>query len=334
MKIATSTAALFALQVIACGSEDASGPTTSGATFNPPAALEGYTRLVSPSVPNVGPGGDVTYCQYVMPPFDHDVDILDVRGYQSKAGHHAVAFSYADDGKLAIGDSVPCMGTEVTSGAEADARMGAFLGGIAGETASGESATALPEGVAFRLKQGNGVLLNVHYLNTTSETIAGKAVVDIKFAEVDPQRKVAAMFINLNTGFNVSPAGRTESSANCVAQSDVQLLMMSNHMHEFGVSAATEVMRTGSAAFDDVHSDPKWTYEMQFNPVYSRWSVATPFTIHAGDTIRTTCRWENPLSESLAFPREMCVGIGFALASGENPTAPACFNGAWVPEFG
>ena len=44
------------------------------------------------------PARDVTYCQYIMAPFDRDMDVLDVGGYQSGFGHHAVAFSYPDDG--------------------------------------------------------------------------------------------------------------------------------------------------------------------------------------------------------------------------------------------
>jgi hypothetical protein len=26
----------------------------------------------------------------------------------------------------------------------------------------------------------------------------------------------------------------------------------------------------------------------------------------------------------------MCVGVGFALTTGENPHAPACISGAWL----
>jgi len=51
---------------------------------------------------------------------------------------------------------------------------GTFLGGIGGEGAAGQE---LPEGVAFRLKAGHGVMLNVHYINTGTEPIDGDAVV-------------------------------------------------------------------------------------------------------------------------------------------------------------
>jgi len=41
-----------------------------------------------------------------MAPFDHDVDVVDVQGYQSTGGHHAVAFSYTDTGNQQLGTSV------------------------------------------------------------------------------------------------------------------------------------------------------------------------------------------------------------------------------------
>lgn len=39
------------------------------------------------TIPNITPGSDVTYCQYVAHGFDHDVDVLHLSGYQSEWGH-------------------------------------------------------------------------------------------------------------------------------------------------------------------------------------------------------------------------------------------------------
>ena len=343
MKVAIGTSLLLSLALVGCGSDPdstapgAPGPSTSGANFPP--EPDGYTRLVAKTVHDVQPGADVTYCQYIMAPFDRDMDILDVGGYQSGWGHHAVAFSYPDDGTQELGSSIQCMGSEFNvdvpnSGSSSGSRAslgGTFLGGIGGEGGENQN---LPDGVAFRLKKGNGIMLNVHYLNTGATAVDGNAVVDVKFAEVDPSRSIAAMFLNLNFAFNLPPASRVESSTDCVAKSDVQLLMMSNHMHEFGTKVKTEVVRADTGAVEVLKDHPEWTYEMQFNVDYTRWPVEAPFVIRAGDTIRTSCEWNNPTGETMGFPREMCIGVGFALASGDNPTAPACFGGNWVQGFG
>jgi hypothetical protein len=72
---------------------------------------------------------------------------------------------------------------------------------------------------------------------------------------------------------------------------------------------------------------------MQFNANYSTWTVDAPFTVHSGDTIKTTCNWTNMDAKEVDFPREMCVGVGFILATGQDPHAPACINGQWLPQY-
>jgi hypothetical protein len=329
------------LAIVACGSSGgptAPSPPPASTThaFSPPPPPAGYTRLTAVTVRAVPAGGDQTFCQYAMAPFDHDVDIVDVQGYQSTGGHHAAAFSYTDTGGQKLGTSVQCMGTEFTAGAKPSkstanplSSMGGYLGGVGGQSSRGKS-FPLPAGVAFRLKKGDGIMLNVHYLNPGVEPIDGNSVLDVKFADTDPNRKIAAMFLNLDIGFTVAPDMRTDSTTNCVAQSDVQIILMGNHMHQYGTTASTEVLRAGTGAVEMLHRDPTWTYDMQFNPVYSNWPIETPFVLHAGDTLRTTCSWVNTTAKSMAFPAEMCIGTGFALATGSNPTAPMCINGMWL----
>ena len=183
--------ALACLSFPACGS-GANDPSSGTGAFNPGPAAEGYTRLTAQTIHGVKPGDDVTFCQYLMAPFDHDVDVLDVEGAQSKFGHHAVAFSLPDASSQVLGTNLQCMGTEYTAGTDGggfnNLSMGAFLGGVGGKDAGG--AVKLPDGVAFRLKAGNGIMLNLHYLNTGTETVDGDAVVDIKFADADPNRKI------------------------------------------------------------------------------------------------------------------------------------------------
>ena len=331
----------------ACGGNDAAkAPSTKGAAksptgetgqsdvFDPAPVADGYTRYVMKTVEAIAPGDDVTYCQYVTDPTDHDVDILDVTGAQSKLGHHAIAFAYTGDGTQEVGKLVPCMGTEFSKGegqmGNASLSIGGFLGGAG---SNGKSGVKLPEGVAFRLRKGDGIMMNAHYLNTTLDTYDGNSVLDVKFADVDTSRNVAAMFINVNLSFALAPSSMTTSHVDCVAGSDMNLLLMTNHMHDFGSSATTELFREGSSTSEMVHEDPSWTYEMQFNATYSTWSVDEPFVVHKGDTMRTTCTWKNDRPEAVNFPREMCVGVGFVLAPGDNPHAPGCINGNWLPQY-
>lgn len=310
MKLLTVTIATAALALSACGSADDNHSSTSG----PPPPRAGYERVVAPII-TTEPGDDVMYCQYVVAPFDRDLDIIDMTGWQSEFGHHAVA--YATPKNLPLGTSGPCTGEDNVTGT--------FLGGIGGEAGG---SVALPDGVAFRLPKGHSIMLNTHFLNVGKTTSHGESLLDIKFAEVDPSRKVASMFVNIEMGFRV-PAGATHStSTDCTFPRDMDFLMFSNHMHDYGTHASTQVTRAGASAPELVREDPTWTYEMQFNADYTLWELASPFRVRQGDTLRTECNWNNPTSGELKFPREMCVGVGFFLSDGT--TSPVCVNGTWL----
>ena len=308
-----------------------SAAKSAGATFSLPPLAAGYSRLKAATITDIEPGADVTFCQYVLPPVDRDMDILAVHGGQSQYGHHVVAFSYTGTGNEELNKSSACGATEFTAGDPSTPSssnghamgQGGFLG---------SAATDVPEGVAFRLKQGDGVMLNIHYINVGDVAIDGESYLDMKLEPADPQRKIASLFTSVNIGFNLDPHAHVDSSMDCVVKSDLQFLLMANHMHEYGVSAATEVRRAGSEAVELLHEDPTWAPEMQFNPVFARWTAATPFVLHAGDTLRTRCSWNNTTSASIAFPREMCISAGFVLTSGDKPVAPGtCVSSSWIP---
>jgi hypothetical protein len=301
MKSVLASLCVAAVFVSGCGSSsdgsDAPNPEQSPHGFPP--EKDGYTRIVAPPVTDLEPSADVMHCQYVMPPFDRDMDILSVEGYQSKFGHHSIA--YATTAEVPLGTSRPCQ--------EADLMSGAFLGGIGGEAGTD---IGLPDGVAFRLPKGNGILLNTHFLNVSTETVTGHTVLDILFSEVDESRRVANMFVNITFNFQIGARAEAQALAERTMTNDMDFIMFTNHMHDYGARAITELTRADGSVMQ-VHEDPSWNYEMQFNANYSRWDVAQPLRMNKGDVLRTRCEWANPTDAALAFPREMCVGVGFYL---------------------
>ena len=51
-----------------------------------------------------------------------------------------------------------------------------------------------------------------------------------------------------------------------------------------------------------------------------------PKVAHAGDTFHTHCEWQNTTAKTLAFPDEMCTGVGFYFPS---QGQIACTEGSW-----
>jgi len=314
MRVSRSVAPFASLVFVACSSNPDAGDPNG---FNPPPPPAGYTRIVSPVITGIEPGDDVTICQYVQAPLDRDVDILDAQGFQSPYGHHAIAFASAAD--VPVGTNRSCT--------DDDSLSGSFLGGIGGEGGGGEK---LPEGVAFRLAKGNSIMLNVHFLNTGTKTVDGQSVLDVKFAEVDRSRKIASLFANGNSKFNVAPNAKTQATAECPVGKEIEFILFTNHMHDYGARAVTHLVRGNAVASapELVHEDPIWTYEMQFKANFSKWSATAPLKLVPGDKLVTDCEWANTTAESIAYPREMCFGVGYFLTDGNGPM-PTCFDGKW-----
>jgi hypothetical protein len=242
-------------------------------------------------------------------------------------------FGHVPTADQQVGDEIPCMmgSTEFTAGTPGETGGGVAGGGYLGAVSpAGVRIAPLPENVAFRLPKGTGIMLNLHYINMGDKPTDGEAYIDVKLAELDPNRLIAALFLNLNVGFSLPPGAETESSADCVAQSDVEVIMMSNHMHEWGSHATTQITRADGVTVEVMRHDPTWDHDMVNNPTFATWGAVEPFVIHTGDTLRTTCTWQNTTTETLGFPREMCISAGFALAPSDSPRAPVCFNGTWV----
>jgi hypothetical protein len=298
-----------------CGSPADDAPPVGGvAGFDPPPVRPGYTRFIAPVITGIAPGTDVTYCQYIQAPLDRAMDILDVDGFQSQSSHHAVA--YATTKQEPVGTSRPC---------EGDDSMGASLGGIGGEGGGGFK---LPEGVAFRVPAGSSILLNAHFLNTSTQPLDGRTVLDIKFVEIDAHRKIASLFTNVNATFALPPRSPAQAVADCNFPRDMEFILFSNHMHHYGTSARTEIRRA-SGAVDLVHEDPVWEPEMEYRAVLSGWPINDPLRVMKGDVMHTECNWRNTSDDVLNFPTEMCIAFGYFVTDAANASSPVCAGAYW-----
>jgi hypothetical protein len=310
-----STAETPAPEKLAHGEKESEGSRYDyGQKFAPKAVAEGYTRVVAPVIKDIPPGADITYCQYILPPVEQTVDILHVTGEQSAGGHHAVAFATTAS---RLGESAECREDE-------QMENGGFLGGTGGDGA----AITLPEGVAFRLSEGNGIMINSHFINTSDDFVDGESVLDLKFVEVDRSRKIAGFFALNYSGFEIPPSGKEHASSDCVFDRDAEIFALSNHMHEYGASASTHVTRAVVGTPELVNEVKAWSPEMVGNPRWAMFLESGSLKMAKGDTMTVDCNWENTTASPLVFPREMCVITGFFYAT--DAEFRACSDGVWI----
>lgn len=303
----------IALAVLAgCGTD----PGTQWVdNFNPPPVADGYTRFVSPIVKDIEPGANVEWCQWVAAPSDVDRDVMDLTGLQSATGHHAVLYATTAT-NFTVGESHECTIDDMLHIS--------FVGAIGGEgTAS--SAAKLPDGLNFRLPAGQALMINTHWLNALDNAVDGQAVVDVKFADPSPDHTIADLFANNGDMFQIDAGQNASYDVNCVLAHDMNFAMVTNHMHNYGKSAYSELIHQDGTK-QMLVTDEEWHVEEQFAPVYTKYSVEQPMVAHAGDTFHTHCEWTNTTTTTKYFPDEMCDGIAFYFPSqGQIP----CENGSW-----
>lgn len=299
--------AVLLLAPAACATDDGSGDGDDGGGLASEPPPDGYVRYETPVI-ELAPGESGLWKTWVAPPMDHDVDILDIRGGQSRGGHHALL--YSNTIAREVGETQEWQST--------DQFTSALLGGVGGE--AGTQTAALPAGAVFRLPAGYALMIQSHYVNATDQPMEGRSYLDVAFAEPSPDRIVAGLFSTADTGVEVLP-GETEFDNRCVIGADVQMLMWANHMHEYGKTAVTTLTIDGEDLV--LKDDPAWSYEWAANPNFERATVDAPFLIPAGSTLNTHCTWSNTGERSIRFPDEMCLLFGFHLGAGDI----LCVNG-------
>jgi hypothetical protein len=305
------------LGLLGCGETPQDSQFIAG--FNPEAAPAGYTRLVAPPVNSIQPGSDEEHCQWVAAPSTEDRDVLSVLGTQSFGGHHAALYASTKT-RVSVGESHLCT--------EDDMMSFSFLGAIGGEgtsVGSGTEITGLPPGLNFRLRKGLSLVVNAHYLNASPAPFDAQTVMDVKFAPASPEHTVADLFANNGAGFSVPPGETASYEVECALKEDLNFVMVTNHMHEHGIAAVSELLRVGGERVPLVRDDA-WRPEQKFKPHYEKFSVAAPMAAKAGDRYHTRCTWRNPTDAPLAFPKEMCAGVGFYFPG---RGMIACSNGDW-----
>jgi hypothetical protein len=311
MKLALS--AVLIVSAFGCGTSN--GPDYI-AGFDPAPAASGYTRFVTPTVTGLAPGANVEYCQWVADPRDAAYDVLDFTGEQSATGHHAVLYATTDT-SFKVGDSHICTTDDML--------QISFVGAIGGES-NGGNASKLPDGLFFRVPAGTALMANTHWLNATDKTVEGQAVLDVEFTPASDTRTTADIFANNGDNFSIPANAPLTYDVTCAIPQDLNLAMVTNHMHGDGTSAYSEIIHPDGTK-DMLVADMPWSAEEMFNPNYMRYSVAAPMVAHAGDTYHTHCEWLNQTASAIMFPNEMCAGVGFYFPSNGQLT---CNDGGWL----
>ena len=256
-------------------------------------------------------GGDLTWCTYIKNPFEGEVDVVQSRGFQSKFGHHAILMEVvgAED---RLGQSHKCTDADMTN-----AR---FLAG----GSDGAAKFQIPEGVAFRIKAQSVVMIQTHWINTTSKPITGQTVFNIGIKPPDGSRQSAQLFAMYTAKVSLPPRGPAHAQTDCTIKNDISFFAFGGHAHEWGTHVRISVDRAGAK---ETLYDHEWQAHYQADPPLNYYDTKTPLALHKGDVLHIDCDYANSTDAEISFPREMCVAMGFYFPG----TADVqCGDGHWA----
>jgi hypothetical protein len=194
----------------------------------------------------------------------------------------------------------------------------------------GSEGLVLPPGVAMKLEAGTVLGLGLHLYNPSTEAITGNSGMEVVLADPDEIEHLAEAV--LVGPFNVSvPPGEHTLTGECVLPEEQTVFASFPHMHQLGTHFQASFVVGGQ---EQVFHDAPYDFEEQLQI-----PLAEPMHLSAGDSMVTTCTWQNPTGQTVGFgessDREMCFNIvfqypargsGFCGASGGRPNlgGPAC----------
>ncbi len=215
--------------------------------------------------------------------FDYDLDATEVI-------HHLVL--YADPDKEAGTEPFGCGGVAL----DHSLFMYAW--------APGATPLQFPEGMGFPVKNGDSVLLQIHYNNSQKlENIVDSSRIEIHLADAQPQE--VGMFAPGPLAFSIEPFTEKSVESTCLIQEPIQILSSSPHMHEVGAGFLQEIHRVDGTVETLVKLD-KWDFNEQF--IYN-----TAVQLNPGDKLLTRCDYENNTASTVVSGQdtgdEMCFNF-------------------------
>jgi hypothetical protein len=304
--------AALALAPLGCSSAPhvAADGTPLAQGFNPPGPPTDGMQLVSPIIPAFPSGGNTEFCYYTRLVLTEEKIIKAGQGFQTLGGHHVVIY-WTDKPK----------DEQLKECTEDDMAALHVLTGGGAESGNG-IVNGLPDGTAFHVPVGAQLVMNVHALNATPNSLDEQAVVNLFYGDASLQ-PVSSFYV---TGTTLSiPSGETVSyTASCPAKYELKAVRLLGHMHEWGTENVIKLTPVGGQP--TVVYDKPGAADFAFNPPFIDYPIATPVDIHVGDSISVTCTWMNPTAKTLMFPDEMCAAFGYVLG---NDPEHGCADGAW-----
>jgi hypothetical protein len=284
-------ATLGCLALVACGESS-----------DTPASKEKTPSVDFTFRANVGVGEEIQKCQFVRMPDDKgELAVGRVSHEYSPGSHHFLVYRTELTEIPAGGDTlVDCDESNWMSNVR----------GVIYAAQETDGEFALPKGVGQKFRAGEIMLVQTHYLNTSS--VALDAQIDLRMELLDPAEveQEAGVLFFFNPSIHLDPASKGSAELTCPIPEDLNLAFAASHMHKRGKYFRADSSDPAvAAAVGPLYESTVWA-----EPVPRVFPQEPPPMLPKGSTIRYRCDFDNPDSSHVvsgpsADTDEMCMFV-------------------------
>lgn len=296
------------LLLVGCAAD--SGPELL-AGFDPGPAPDNGMQIVLDPVRDIQPGESREICTYTDVKTDAVVDVRALQSFQATGGHHVAL--YISKVASPSDKSHVCTDADMVN-----------LRFVAASGSQGQVNEA-PGQLVYRIPAGSTLVLQQHYINTTSSAIDSQAALNLIYADPGQSYTPSSGLAFVDTDLHLAPGVDTADIA-CTMQQDIKAWFAIPHMHRYGTSIS--VTHTHAGTTDTIFDLPEWDAGFEFHAPEQRWDVADPMVFAAGDQVNVHCEWNNTTQDTLVFGNEMCVFFAETIDD-SNQGNIDCNNGDW-----
>ena len=124
---------------------------------------------------------------------------------------------------------------------------------------------SLPEGMAMRLPAGQRWSADVHYINTTEQTVLVNNAFNLGLIPANEVTRWISSFEHDIGVLDIPPGGEFSASFDCPVGEATSILSLSTHMHSYGTQYRIELVRSDGSTqlLVDV---PNWDADYRYQP--------------------------------------------------------------------
>jgi Copper type II ascorbate-dependent monooxygenase, C-terminal domain len=273
----------------------------SSSSKTPPASSSDFTHDVTISMElTVKAGEELHTCQFVALPSDTDVNVVSLSHRYTAGSHHFLVYSTDLD-------TVPADMQGQYDCVTGNEPVMQHARGILYGAQSPDGTFPLPEGVGFRMKAHQVLMLQAHYINVSSHDLVAKVSAGFDTAPADTIRQQAGFLIFYDPFIYLPPLSEATSGIRCAVPSDINLITGFTHYHQRGRQMSVWVDPSMSAQSQEpFFQTDDWEHPLDFRG---------PLAVPAGSAIRMRCDYKNTDPVDVfqgpnASTSEMCVFAG------------------------